>query len=225
MLITKITDQISAETQTLLRNLGLIPEDITVSLDERCLTIQLHHLFTSAQETMVRLDQHDMRATRDLIVDYVIPDLGDFINKVSGIKFESMYYDWNDSDSSGLIIGLPQGSRYREHEDYYPGKDEIHRQVAKITYDVQKVPDSIYSFWTGDNMLVIVREGLFIKLEKELIKLGFTDGLWTAKRTLERQSFLSEAQATAILKRKHRALYVDWQFELDKSALVYAFDG
>lgn len=216
--------QLSAKTKTLLGNLGLSTEDITISLDDRCLIIQLHKLLRSANETLVDLNDGDMRATRDLIADYVLPDLIEFIKKESGIEYESIYYDWNDNDFSGLIIAYPQGSIYRVNEDYYPGKDDIHRQIAKITYDVQKVPDSIYSFWAGDNILVIVREGILIKLEKELFKLGFEDSLWTAKRTLEKESFLAQGKVAEILNRKQLGIYVDWDFALDKSVLIYVFE-
>jgi uncharacterized protein YbcI len=222
---SQFEDLISAKTKALLGNLGLSTEDITISLDDRCLIIQLHKLLRSANETLVGLDDGDMRATRDLIADYVLPDLVEFSKKENGIAYESIYYDWNDNDFSGLIIAYPQGGHYRVNEDYYPGKDDIHRQIAKITYDVQKVPDRIYSFWAGDNILVIVREGILIKIEKELFKLGFKDSLWTAKRTLEKESFLAQGQVADILNRKQLGIYVDWDFALDKSVLIYVFEN
>jgi hypothetical protein len=153
----------------------------------------------------------------------VMPDLKDSLLK-RGIELESIYFDWDDHNFSGMIVGLLKGTPYRKHEDYYRGKDGVHHQITKITYEVQKVPDHVYSFWAAPNILIIIREGLFIKIEKELLKYGFEYSLRTAKRALEREYFLNEGRIAEILNRRQAGLYLDWQFQQDKSVLVYRFE-
>ncbi len=64
-------------------------------------------------------DNDAMRTTRELIVEYICPDLIHFIQENTDIVIDSLYYDWDDSNLSGLITGLTSNSRYRDNEDYY----------------------------------------------------------------------------------------------------------
>ncbi|WP_249900223.1 Na-translocating system protein MpsC family protein [Paenibacillus sp. PK3_47] len=201
------------------------PEDVHVILENRCLIIRLERFMGKIMENLVVTKDNDaLRSTSELIMDYLLPDFMKELKTFSDIEFDSFYYDWDDNNLSGVIVGLIKDNNYRLNEDYYPGKDEVHFQISKITYEVEKVPDSTFSFWADNNTLVVVREGLLIEIEKYLVKLDGEGALRKAKRALEKTRIIEEGNIPIILGRRLVGIYLDWMFEMDKSVIVYVFE-
>jgi uncharacterized protein YbcI len=204
---------------------GADPKDVHVILDERCLIIRLENFLGKIMENLITTKDNDaLRSTSELIMDYLLPDFLKEFKQISDLEFDSLYYDWDDDNLSGLIIGLIKDNHYQQHEDYYPGKDKVHFQISKLTYEVEKVPDSTHSFWADANTLVIVREGLLIEIEKYLVKLDGENALRKAKRALEKPRIIENAKIPIIVKRMPIGVYLDWMFEMDKSVLIYVFE-
>ncbi|WP_342421644.1 Na-translocating system protein MpsC family protein [Paenibacillus sp. FSL E2-0178] len=207
------------------KSFGESPKNVHVILDERCLVIRLERFMGEIIEELILTNDYDaLRSTRELILDFLLPDFLNQLRNFSDLEFDSFYYDCDDNNLSGVITGLIKDNNYQNNEDYYPGKEKIHLQICKITYEVEKVPDFTYSFWADKNTFVIVREGLLIEIEKYLIRLDGENALRTAKRTLEKTRFIEDAYTSAILNRRLAGIYLDWTFELDKSILVYVFE-
>lgn len=203
---------------------GANPQDVHVILDNRCLIIRLESFLGKIMENLTTKDDDALRSTSELIMEYLLPDFLKKLKSFSDLEFDSFYYDWDDSNLSGLIIGLIKNNNYKLYEDYYPGKEKVHFQISKITYEVEKVPDLTCSFWADENTLVIVREGLLIEIEKSLVELGSKNVLRKAKRVLEKNRIIDDANIPTILNRTPAGIYLDWMFEVDKSVLVYVFE-
>ncbi len=70
---------------------------------------------------------------------------------------------------------------------------------------------------------MVVREGLLIKLEEELVKLGFEGTFAKQNEHLKKPLFLKEGSVDDVLKREMKGIYLDWNFILNKSVLTYVF--
>ncbi|GEM_PF-5608224 len=107
----------------------------------------------------------------------------------------------------------------------YPDQSKIHRIVASLTYDVQRFPEKIYSFWIEPGLLVIIRDGTLIQVEKALIEDGHSEALRMSKRRVEKAKFLEESPFNDAVKRRLKGVYLDWMFPHDRSILIYMFDS
>ncbi|MGO4372323.1 hypothetical protein AB4Z21_16440, partial [Paenibacillus sp. MCAF20] len=64
--------------------------------------------------------------------------------------------------------------------------------------------------------------GILISIEKELIRLGNEGHLKLAKRNLEKRHLHNSIRLEPMLNRKINDVFVDWDFHLDKSVIVFA---
>ncbi|NGZ77650.1 Na-translocating system protein MpsC family protein [Saccharibacillus alkalitolerans] len=221
--ISQIADLVEKFFKTSFNNK---PGKIGVSLDERSLIIHLEDFMGSQMENLVKSHDPDaLRSVQELMVEHLIPSLTERIQQLTGVEAGPFYYDWADHDLSCVLVSLLGSKTYRDKEDYYLGKDAIHQQIGKITYEIEKVPDATYSYWAADHVLVIVREGILIKLEKAFIEQGATEVLRKVKRNLEKKVVFQESRVEEILKRKLKGIYLDWSFHENNSLLIYVFEN
>lgn len=201
------------------------PGKIGVYPDERSFIIHLEDFMGTEMQNLIRLQDPDaLRSVQELMFELLMPQLARAIKETAGFEIDTFYYDWSDRDLSALLIGLPAEPIYSRQEDYYVGKDAIHHQVGKITYEIQKMPDETYSYWAADNVLVIIREGILIKIEKAFVDQGATEILRKVKRNLEKPVISKEGNIEEALNRKVKDFYLDWSFDQNKSVLVYLFE-
>ncbi|OWR32398.1 hypothetical protein CDO73_01975 [Saccharibacillus sp. O23] len=206
-------------------NFGQPPRKIDVNLDERSLVIYLEDFVGSEIQDLVDSKDPDaLRSVRELVVEHLLPELKRQIGERTGHSVDSFYYDWSDRNLSGVLIGMFGEAAYRNSSDDYEGKLELHREIGGITYEIEKMPDAIYSYWASPNVLVMIREGILIKIEKAFIDQGASGVLRKVKRTLEKQVLIREGKIGETLDRRLKGLYLDWAFGEDKSFLVCVFE-
>ncbi|SEO81155.1 Uncharacterized conserved protein [Paenibacillus sophorae] len=107
--------------------------------------------------------------------------------------------------------------------DEYAKQDEVHNQINEVSSKVQRFPDFTVSWWINPRMLIIKREGIMIPLEKELIELGYENTLKTTKRKMEKR-YLETTTIAPLLGKELADIYVDWDFDKDKSVIAYTFN-
>ncbi|GAK02154.1 hypothetical protein JCM19037_370 [Geomicrobium sp. JCM 19037] len=107
-----------------------------------------------------------------------------------------------------------------KEEDDYPEKDNVHEAICRVTEEAEKQPRSVQSFFANDRTLVVFREGILVTIEKELIRTGFEEHLKITKRHLEKK-LLHAAGFEEILKRGVEDIFVDWDFQRDKSYIIF----
>ena len=199
--------------------------EISVLLDERCIVLHLKNFIGPRMESIVeQQDDPDVfRTLRELMMEYTLQNFTRDMKEQFGIQIKDIYYDWEERDFSGMVVGLLEGDAFAETVETFPHQYEVHERTNEITNSVQRIPDRVYSFWMDDQLLIVVRDGLLIKLEKELLRQGEQELLRKAKRVLERKEFLYHSQIPEILGREIEAIYLDWQFDHDRSVLVYQF--
>ncbi|MEJ8306126.1 Na-translocating system protein MpsC family protein [Saccharibacillus sacchari] len=202
---------------------GKGPESVSVFLSERCIVFHLRNFMGPVEKFLLTQEEEKaFRYTRELLMESLLPELTDFLRDHTGMNVSEFYYDWGVHNASGAIIGMfdPKPA----HSPDYPGKADLHEKVIEVTAAIQKVPEHIDSWWVNPRMLAVFRQGITVLLEKEMVELGYTEVLKAAKRRLEKRMLEQDADAGIILSKKLTDLYADWDFNLDRSIVIYIFE-
>ncbi|PLT46011.1 hypothetical protein B8V81_4442 [Paenibacillus pasadenensis] len=221
MAMTQLTSQMGK----LLRDrFGKGPESIYVSANEVCVSMHFRQFVSVVEKIMLQQNKDEaVRDTRQLVMDLIVPEFKALILRTLGLELQHIYYDWNLDNHSGIMIGLVDSSLFDRYQESYRGKEYIHRQVERISAEAEKMPDAMHSFWTNARTLVIVRSGILIKLEKELLRAGYEPALRVAKRALEKSLLVTEVDMIEALGRTSDGIYLDWKFDQDQSIIVFTF--
>lgn len=202
---------------------GKGPESVSVFLNERCIVFHLRNFMGPVEKFLLTQEEEKaFRYTRELLMESLLPELNDFLHDNTGMNVSEFYYDWGVHNASGAIIGMFD-PRPIESPDY-PGKADLHEKVIEVTAAIQKVPEHIDSWWVNPRMLAVFRQGITVLLEKEMVELGYTEVLKSAKRRLEKRMLEQDADAGIILSKTLTDLYADWDFNLDRSIVIYIFE-
>ncbi|WP_235945997.1 Na-translocating system protein MpsC family protein [Saccharibacillus alkalitolerans] len=207
----------------LLRNrFGKGPEAVNVFLCERCIVFHLRNFMGPVEKFLLTQEEEKaFRYTRELLMESLLPELKVFLQENADLNVSEFYYDWGVHNASGAIVGM-FGSALDSQEDY-PGKEDVHEKVVNVTAAIQKIPEHIDSWWVTPKMLAVFRQGITVLLEKEMVELGYTEVLKATKRRLEKRMLEQDANAGAILNKKLTDLYADWDFDRDRSVVIYIF--
>lgn len=106
-------------------------------------------------------------------------------------------------------------------ECVYPEKEAIHAEIISVSAQAQKTPEEVASYLINARTLLVIRNGILVPIEKQLIRQGLTDQLVIAKRALEKRLLHNNNNFEAILQTQVIEIFVDWNFELDKSVIVF----
>ncbi|GGN96186.1 Na-translocating system protein MpsC family protein [Saccharibacillus kuerlensis] len=221
-----VSDAIRYKTLSLFaEHFGVSPARVSVTLDDSCVIIYAQRFLQPVVESMILEESHGaLQSIRELMVGYLLPELNIFVNQDCGIPVEAQAYDWNDDDLSCLIFMMLSDPLCLQENKPYPDQNKIHRHIAALTYDVQKFPQKIYSFWVDQRILVIIRDGTLIEVEKALIEDGHCELLRQSKRRVEKFRFIEDPPFGGTAIRNLKSVYMDWMFPHDRSVLVYVFD-
>lgn len=222
-----VSDTIRYKTLALFaEHFGISPARVSVTLNDSCVMICAERFLQPIVESLIHEGSHGaLQSTRELMVGYLMPELCRYVRDDCGIPVGPHAYDWNDDDLSCLIFMLLEEPACLRENAPYPDQSKIHRIVASLTYDVQRFPEKIYSFWIEPGLLVIIRDGTLIQVEKTLIEDGHSEALRMSKRRVEKAKFLEESPFNDAVKKRLKGVYLDWMFPHDRSILVYMFDS
>jgi uncharacterized protein YbcI len=220
--LNKLAEQISGFTGKLLRDrFGKGPESVNVTIEDRCAIMHIRNFIGPVEKFLLsQQEEQAFRYTRELMMKSLLPELESHLKVNCGMECEKLYYEWGLHNASGMIVGL---SKSLGPAESYQDKQAVHTQIIQLSSEVQKVPARIDSWWTNPKTLIIIREGILIKIEKELISLGYENTLKSTKRKLEKRTMEEETDIAGIFGKKLSDFYVDWDFEKDKSVIVYTF--
>lgn len=203
---------------------GKGPESVYVTMDYTFISIYLRHFLSPSERVLLAQDQEAiLQQMRTKLMQSLIPEIKAYVVVVTGVKVEDFYFDWSLHNQSGLIFGISSAPfpGYETIEENYPGKKELEREVASMSQQAQRAPEEIYSCQLSPRNIVVIRKGILVRIEKELIREGLEDTLKTVKRKLEKSYFHNNNHIEEIIKKRVIDVFVDWNFELDKSVIVY----
>lgn len=156
--------------------------------------------------------------------EYLIPEIKAFVFSFFGIHIEEFYYDWGFHNYTGVLAWKETGESGECVEpmngnDWYPGKEQLHEEITRMR---QLSPsEEMHSCIINNRTLLMVRKGSLTEIEKEFLRLGYENVLKTAKRSLEKKFLLHNANIGAIMNQTVSDVYIDWNFQLDKSVWIF----
>jgi Uncharacterized conserved protein, COG5609 len=215
--------ELSGEIGRLLRkHFGKGPEAVFVTIASPYVIIYLRH-FLSPIENMLLEENHTMTVEeiRDKMMRKLNAQIIGLIHSVTGLPIKEFYYDWSFENGSGLLVGVEEKAE-KFFEYNYSNRREIEALVAKISAEAEKHPDVTYSHMLNERTLIVIREGILVKIEEQLIELGFEEALTLAKRKLEKKLLFQEKSVFKhLLQKDITEIFVSWDFILDKSIIVF----
>lgn len=215
--------ELSSEIGKLLRkHFGKGPESIHVTVASPYVIIYLRQ-FLSPIENMLLEDDHTMTVEeiRDKMMRKLNGKIKELIQSVTGLPIKEFYYDWSFEKGSGLLVGVEEKPE-KFFEYTFPNQRKIEAIVAKISAEAEKHPDLTFSHMLNERTLVVIREGILVKIEEQLIELGFEEALTLAKRKLEKKLLFQHIIAfKQHLQKDITEIFVSWDFTLDKSIIVF----
>ncbi|ARU63811.1 hypothetical protein CBW65_06205 [Tumebacillus avium] len=203
---------------------GKGPESVFVSMGSAYFNIYIRNFLSPMEKVLLEQEQGDVvLELRQKMLDRLLPELRAYLEIQTGQGINELYYDWDLSNKSGMIFGVSsapfeQGSAIDEN---YAGRAELEEVINKISKQAQKLPDQTISCLLNPRTLVVMRSGIMVRIEKEMIRLGHGDLLRNVKRQLEKSYLQSSSQFENILQQQVVDSFVDWHFELDKSVILF----
>ena len=203
---------------------GKGPQSIFVSIRRPFIVIYLRNFLSPTEKILLEQDQvFTLQNTRDLLMKTLIPEIKAYASLIAGMNLREFYYDWGLHNHSGVFVGVASddGNVQANLQESYPGKEEFHQEISNLSHRVQKLPEELYSCKINDRTLLVIRNGILIYIEKELIRLGYEENLKLAKRNLEKRHLHNNNHFQRILGTKIVDVFADWDFQLDKSVFVF----
>ncbi|MDN3448607.1 Na-translocating system protein MpsC family protein [Planococcus sp. APC 3906] len=220
--------EIGSFISTRLRNyFGKGPASVYVAVNSPFIAIQLRGFLAPAEKILLR--QNEFRRVleiRELLMKDLKPEIAMEVRKLCGFSTNEMYIDWNLEEQTGLIlIVLDSGSGKGECKwpleiDEHAFRDTL-QQISDKTY---KQPEETEIFWLNHRTVLLRHSGIFMKIEKELIKAGFSEELKLVKRPLER-TLLRQLVWKAAVSRDVQEVFIDWHLEEDKGYIVLLLEN
>lgn len=201
---------------------GRGPSHVICTISEPYLAVHLAN-FLSPMEKSLLANQDGtvyVQKNRDLLMETISKDITSYIEATLGTEVDEFFYDWNLPSSTGMfIITL---SRTATSFSDYKNRELVEQELAKVSKLAQKVPEETYSTLLNKRQLMLVREGILVPIEKELIKFGFKEQLMIAKRDLEK-SLIKEHKSKfeEYLNCKIIEEFTFWDFEKDTSYIIF----
>ncbi|WP_409252580.1 DUF2294 domain-containing protein [Bacillus sp. SCS-153A] len=224
---TNLEKNISSYIGRLLReHFGRGPGNVVCSVAGPYVAVHISSFLSPMEKSLMDSNQTVyVEKTRDLMMETLIQDITAYIELNSNHTVAEFYYDWELEAKTGMMIAV-LSSFDADHPlpsiDEYKNSDAVNKEIIQISTAVEKPPVNTYSIMINPRTLLIIREGIFISIEKELIRLGSQETLRLAKRNLEKRRLLEHKHKfEEYLNAELTDLFVDWSFNKDKSLIFF----
>ncbi|UFT99993.1 DUF2294 domain-containing protein [Radiobacillus kanasensis] len=219
--ISEKTAQMSKYISKLLQeNFGKGPGAVHVSIGQGFVIIFIRNFMSATERVLMKTKNEDtVHKTRDAIMEDLTPSITTTMHDLFNTDVYEFYFDWNLHNKTGMFVGVIE-----QPEDVqqisFEGQQKLMEEIDLISHSVQRTPDINECYQINDRAFVNVREGLLVPIEKELIRLGHEELLLLTKRKLEKSFLHNNSHFQKILHRRIVDIFVDWNFELDKSVIL-----
>ncbi|MGJ9383180.1 Na-translocating system protein MpsC family protein [Salipaludibacillus sp. CF4.18] len=213
----------SSVSKELRDHFGRGPESVFVSLTPCVVVIHIRNFLSPIESVLMKQEGlKGVESLREILMKSVLPEIKTKISASFDIKDFEFFYDWNIDQKSGMIIGIhwDKIDRQEIEKSFYGA---MNQEIRKISETAEKQPEHVFTYQVNPRTIISGREGILIRIEKELISLGSGETLQIAKRRLEKR-LLNEGEFNKILGVSVQDIFVHWDFESDKSIIVFITD-
>ncbi len=179
---TSIQVELASYLGKLLRDhFGKGPSSVYVSVNKPFITMHIRDFIAPMERVLI--DQGKLlkvEELRDHLMEELLPEIKATVQTMLGVNISEMYYDWSLENRSGMILSVLSESDHQLKD--YPQKEAIQQETAVISEMAEKVPAHIDSCFLNNRTLLIRRDGILVRIEKELIVNGFEEALRLSKK-------------------------------------------
>ncbi len=229
MMIQEELKKISSYVSKLLRQkFGRGPEACFASAGSRFLVITIRGFLSPMEEVLLQHNKEDsVDTTRSIIVSSMLPELKGVISVSLGVEVDRFYHDWNYSNNAGVVIAVfGKELPFARTVDLPPLRtamdvEAFREEVNRISGYVQKVPEGVDIHAITPKLVVVLRVGILIPIEKALLGRGFDRELRIAKDRLEKEHFQQSPVFARLLGGPLENVFVDWNFLNDEGIVCF----
>ncbi|WP_338470914.1 Na-translocating system protein MpsC family protein [Niallia sp. XMNu-256] len=222
------SSELSSYISKMLRNnFGKGPESVYVSISGTFITFYIRNFLSPTEKVLMKQKQEEIvQQTRDMVMQTLIPEIKAYIKIITGMEVREFYFDWGLHNKSAMFTGISTDSTRSEKKviEDYVGKEKIHNEIINLSRESEKKPEEIYSCILNPRTLLVIRNGILVRIEKQLIRQGMGEPLTLAKRAVEKELLHNNNHFEEILNSKVVDIFVDWDFDLDKSVIIFALN-
>jgi uncharacterized protein YbcI len=222
--INKQSVEVSSYISRILRDyFGKGPESVHVTLGKTFIIVHIRNFLSPTEKVLMNQKQDEsVQKMRDLVMQTLIPEMKAYIKIVTGMEIREFYYDWGLHNKSAMFTGICTDTTSIDFpiQEEFTGKTELINEIINLSSESEKKPEEIYACQLNHRSILVIRNGILVRIEKQLIRQGMQEQLKLAKRTLEKGLLHNNNHFEAILNTKIIDIFVDWDFDLDKSVIV-----
>ncbi|WP_394139974.1 DUF2294 domain-containing protein [Cytobacillus oceanisediminis] len=200
---------------------GRGPGNIFCSVSDSLIAIYITGFLTPLEKSLLDHQKVDyVQRTRDLLMENLKGEIHSQLEAYIKKEVKEIYYDWNLDGQTGMVLALI--SELDSNENNYKHSKKVNDVIDQVSIEAEKSPDVIYSVKIDDRKLIVVRKGILVSIERELIELGYEETLRIAKRNQEKRLIGEHISALESYLNKGVADYfIDWDFDGDKSYILF----
>jgi uncharacterized protein YbcI len=199
---------------------GKGPSSVYVSIYDPFVTIYVKDFLSATERVLYRGKQEQtLKKTRDFVMDKISDEISAYIREVTEIDIQDLYYDWSLENQSGVFLGVGSYSSDVPFPSYQ-GQDTVHDEVILMSEKVEKRPEKTVSLQVNARTLIVIREGLLVEIEKQLIHDGHQEALRQSKGKIEKRTLKAD-KISAHIECEIEDYFIDWDFDKDRSFTVF----
>jgi uncharacterized protein YbcI len=200
---------------------GRGPGNIFCSVSDSLIAIYITGFLTPIEKSLMEHQKIDyIQRTRDLLMENLKGEIQSQLEAYIKKEVKEIYYDWNLDGQTGMVLALISG--LDSNENNYKHSKKVNGVIDQVSIEAEKSPDVIYSAKIDDRKLIVVRKGILVSIERELIKLGYEETLRIAKRNQEKRLIGEHISALeSYLNKGVSDYFIDWDFDGDKSYILF----
>lgn len=220
--------EIGSYLSALLRkHFGKGPTSVHVTIRPPFLAIHLRGFLSPMEKVLVKQKELSrVLKMRDLLMYSLQGEIIQALRKMMDLDILELYADWNLEKETGLLIGVMNTKGQEEVAEWPNGvnEEEFTARITEASMRVQKRPERIETYWLNDRMVLVIRSGILVAIEKEFIKNGLEEELMLAKRPLEHR-VLETVDLEPVVKRRIIETFLYWNFETDLSYVIFILES
>ncbi len=214
----KLTYISSYCSKALRKNFGRGPQSCQSTLNQNYLVLYIRGFISPMEEVLLQQKQTDyVENARYVIIKHLLEELKGVVQVTLEVEVEEFYHDWNFPNNSGMIILVLEKEVSQPELNVDFSINDLENEIARISALVQKVPEGIKTIPISQNIVLIVRNGILVPIEKALISKGFSQELIITKDELEKKYFHRDGKFDLIFKKRIHDIFIDWNLKEDKS--------
>ncbi len=215
--------ELSSYTGRVLReHFGKGPGSVYATITPPYITVYMKNFLSPIENKLLDTEQSKhVQKLRDMLMPTIEKEMKTYLKLQLDMDVQEFYYDWNLDSQSGMFVGITD-AKPSEDTCSYPGLEETHNEIIKVSAEAEKPPGDIKSCMLNQRTLLVTRNKILVAVEKELIQLGFSEDLVIAKRNLEKRLLHNHKDSLqTFLHATIENAFVSWDFPKDKSVIVF----